>query len=246
VAEHKTTLELFYDGAWHPAPVLTRSGLKYKRGTDTPGGDTDPAERLIASLPPAFGGFSALSRAQYLEVATFFEGYLLHEQGDRMLMGHSIEGRFPFVDVRLAELAARLPDRLRLRGLREKYALRRVAARLLPQQIHDRPKIPYRAPIGGVFFGPGKPEYVGELLRPEALEAAGVLDAAAVGRLVAKFEGGTARGVSETDEMALVGALSIMLLHEQLVANPVLAEPLKPTKTVIGDAVQAEPVAEAV
>jgi hypothetical protein len=46
--------------------------------------------------------------------------------------------------------------------------------------------------------------------------------------------------------MALVGALSIMLLHEQLVANPVLAEPLKPTRTVIGDAVQAEPVAEAV
>src|SRR3954452_4407168 len=209
-------------------------------------GDTDPPERLIRSLPAAFGGFSALSRAQYLEVATFFEGYLLHAQGDRMLMGHSIEGRFPFVDVRLAELAARLPDRLRLRGLREKYALRRVAARLLPQQIHERPKIPYRAPIGGVFFGPDQPEYVGELLRPEALEAAGVLDAAAVGRLVAKFEGGAARGVSETDEMALVGALSIMLLHEQLVANPVLAEPLKPTKTVIGDIVQTDPVAEAV
>ena len=52
--------------------------------------------------------------------------------------------------------------------------------------------------------------------------------------------------LAQTDEMALVGALSIMLLHEQLVANPVLAEPLKPTRTVIGDAVQAEPVAEAV
>jgi asparagine synthase (glutamine-hydrolysing) len=162
-----------------------------------------------------------------------------------MLMGHSIEGRFPFVDVRLAELAARLPDRLRLRGLREKYALRRVAARLLPQPIHERPKIPYRAPIGGVFFGQGRPDYVRELLRPEALDATGVLDPAAVGRLVAKFERGASR-VSETDEMALVGALSIMLLHEQLVAKPVLAEPLKPTKTVIGDAVQAEPVAEAV
>jgi asparagine synthetase B (glutamine-hydrolysing) len=121
-----------------------------------------------------------------------------------------------------------------------------VAARLLPQQIHERPKIPYRAPIGGVFFGAGQPEYVRRLLEPNALDAAGVLDSAAVARLVAKFEGGAARGVSETDEMALVGALSIMLLHEQLVANPVLAEPLKPGKTVIGDVVQAEPVAEAV
>jgi asparagine synthase (glutamine-hydrolysing) len=206
----------------------------------------DPAQRLIGSLPPGFGGFSPLGRAQYLEVATFFQGYLLHAQGDRMLMGHAIEGRFPFVDVRLAELAARLPDSLRLRGLREKYALRRVAARLLPEQIHARPKIPYRAPIGGVFFGAGQPEYVRRLLEPSALEAAGVLDSAAVGRLVAKFEGGAARGVSETDEMALVGALSIMLLHDQLVANPVLAEPLKPARTVIGDVVQAEPVAEAV
>jgi asparagine synthase (glutamine-hydrolysing) len=209
-------------------------------------GDADPAERLIRSLPPGFGGFSELSRAQYLEVSTFFQGYLLHAQGDRMLMGHSIEGRFPFVDVRLAELAARLPDNLRLRGLREKYALRKVAARLLPQQIHERPKIPYRAPISGVFFGAGQPAYVSELLRPEALEAAGVLDPGAVSRLVAKFESGAGRGVSETDEMALVGALSIMLLHEQLVASPVLAEPLKPGKTVVGDAVQAEPVAEAV
>jgi asparagine synthase (glutamine-hydrolysing) len=209
------------------------------------GGDSDPTERLIKALPPGFAGFSPLSRAQYVEVATFFEGYLLHAQGDRMLMGHAIEGRFPFVDVRLAELAARLPDSLRLRGLREKYALRRVASRLLPEQIHARPKIPYRAPIGGVFFGSGRPEYVGELLRPEALDEVGVLDPAAVGRLVAKFDRGTGR-VSETDEMALVGALSIQLLHEQLVAKPVLAEPLKPARTVVGDRVQAEPVAEAV
>src|SRR5438105_2429955 len=209
-------------------------------------GDTDPAERLIRSLPSRFTGFSPLARAQYLEVATFFEGYLLHAQGDRMLMGHSIEGRFPFVDFRLAELAARLPDSLRLRGLREKYALRKVAARLLPAEIHSRPKIPYRAPIGDVFFGAGQPEYVRQLLRLEAVEEAGILEPAAVERLVAKFARGGERGVSETDEMALVGALSIMLLHEQLVAKPVLAPALKPTRVVIGDVVQAEPVAEAV
>src|SRR5207237_792269 len=44
---------------------------------------SDPAERLIRTLPPRFAGFSPLARAQYLEVATFFEGYLLHAQGDR-------------------------------------------------------------------------------------------------------------------------------------------------------------------
>ena len=51
-----------------------------------------------AALPAGFERFSSLAKAQYVEIATFFEGYLLHTQGDRMLMAHSIEGRFPFVD----------------------------------------------------------------------------------------------------------------------------------------------------
>jgi hypothetical protein len=41
-------------------------------------------------------------------------------------------------------------------------------------------------------------------------------------------------GVSETDEMALVGSISVMLLHEHLVARPVLAAPARPTKVVQG------------
>jgi len=207
---------------------------------------SDPAERLVRTLPPRFAGFSPLARAQYLEVATFFEGYLLHAQGDRMLMGHSIEGRFPFVDFRLAELAARLPDSMRLRGLREKYALRRVGERFLPPEIHARPKIPYRAPIRDVFFGAHSPEYVGELLRPERVDAAGVLEPAAVDRVVAKFRQAGTRGVSETDEMALVGSISLMLLHERLVARPELAPAATPTRVVVGDTARPSLVAEAV
>jgi asparagine synthase (glutamine-hydrolysing) len=203
----------------------------------------DPSARIVQALPASFERFSPLSRAQYLEISTFFEGYLLHAQGDRMLMGHSIEGRFPFVDYRLAELAARLPDSLRLRGLREKYALRRAASRYLPPEIHSRPKIPYRAPIREVFFGDHPPDYVRELLGPRAVEDAGVLDPAAVERLVAKFERGGQ--VSETDEMALVGSVSSMLLHDRLIAHPTLAAPLTATRTVVGDDVaRPEAVAE--
>jgi asparagine synthase (glutamine-hydrolysing) len=161
-----------------------------------------------------------------------------------MLMGHSIEGRFPFVDYRLAELAGRLPDSMRLRGLREKYALRRVGERYLPAEIHSRPKIPYRAPIRDVFFGSHAPEYVDEMLRPERVAEAGVLEPAAVERIVAKFR--TGRTVSETDEMAVVGAISIMLLHERLVAKPELAPPLQATRVVVGDESRPEAVAEAV
>jgi len=210
----------------------------------------DAAARLVRSLPPMFDDFSPLAKAQYLETVTFFEGYLLHSQGDRMLMGHSIEGRFPFVDVRLAELAARLPDSLRLRGLKEKYALRRAVAPYLGEAIRSRPKVPYRAPIREVFFGERRPDYVGDLLRPDRVEETGVFDPAAVARVTAKFEAAQDGGVSETDEMALVGAVSLLLLHERMVRAPSLAPPLEPTRVVVGRDVVAdawaEPVAEAI
>lgn len=201
--------------------------------------EPDPTERLLRGLPSWFGEMSPLSRAQYIEITTFLEGYLLHAQGDRMLMGNSVEGRFPYLDHRVAELAARLPDRLRLRGLEEKYALRAAMSRHLPAEIRGRRKHPYRAPIGEALTGTAAPDYVRELLAPGRIEAAGLLDAAAVSRLVNKFKLG--KGRSETDEMGLVGAVTLMLLHERFVSKPHGATPLEPSRLVVdGQVVQAE------
>lgn len=198
----------------------------------------DPAERVAASLPAAFGSLTPLAKAQYLEIATFLSPYLLHSQGDRMLMGNSIEGRFPFLDHRVAELAARVPDDLRLRGLEEKHLLRRAVAPLLPRQVWERRKRPYRAPIAAAFVGPEAPGYVRELLDPQAVTEAAIFDPEAVGRVLAKCQANVETGLSETDEMALVGIVSTMLLHDRLVARPRLAEPLVPTRVVVGDSVE--------
>jgi len=206
--------------------------------------EPDAAERLARKLPTAFADWTPLSRAQYVEIATFFQGYLLHAQGDRMLMGHSVEGRFPYLDFRVAELSAKLPDSLRLRGLYEKYALRRAVARHLPEQIVRRGKQPYRAPIGSVLTGPAAPEYVHDLLGRERLEEAGLLDPDAVARMVSKFE----RAAGETDQMALVGAVTLMLLHDRFIDNPQLAPPLEPNRLVVGSEIvparAAQPAAE--
>lgn len=198
----------------------------------------DPQERVIARLPAAFERFGPLGQAQYLEIATFLSGYLLHSQGDRMLMANAVEGRFPFLDVHVAELAARLPERMRLRGLREKVLLRRATRELLPDDVRQRPKRPYRAPILRTFFGPDAPPYVQELLSPGRVEASGLFAASAVQRLVAKCQRYLDVGVGEGDEMALVGVLSTMLLDEQLVARPSLAEPAVPGRTVVGSALE--------
>jgi asparagine synthase (glutamine-hydrolysing) len=196
--------------------------------------DRDPVDELARRLPEGFAEFSPLGRAQYVEILTFLEGYLLHSQADRMLMGNSIEGRFPFLDFRVAELAARLPSRMRVRGLEEKHALRKAVEPYLPEEIYRRPKRPYRAPIGEVFVGANAPDYARELLEPARVAAVGLLDPAAVRRIADKFVVTGGRGVSETDEMALVGCLSLQLLHDIFVAHPQRAEPLVPTRIVVG------------
>jgi asparagine synthase (glutamine-hydrolysing) len=191
-------------------------------------------ELIVERLPPSFAASSPLARAQQVEIATFFQGYLLHAQGDRVLMGNSIEGRFPYVDHRVAELAARIPDSLRLRGLREKHALREVAARCLPPAIGARPKVPYRAPIRSVFCGNAAGEALLELVTGDA--GAGLLAPRVAAALVAKARAADAT-MSETDEMALAGAVSLALLHERLVASPTLAAPAEPSRVVVGDRV---------
>ena len=194
-------------------------------------------DELVARLPADFPTFTPLGRAQSLEIATFMCGYLLHSQGDRMLMGNSIEGRFPFLDYRVAEFAARLPDGLRLPGLREKYLLRESVRGLLPADVLAREKQPYRAPILRAFVGANAPEYVDELLEPARLAEGGVFSPPAIQRLAQKCRRNEAVGVTESDEMALVGVLSVMLLHEQMVARPSLASPVQPTRLVVGASV---------
>jgi asparagine synthase (glutamine-hydrolysing) len=199
----------------------------------------DPRDSVSQRLPERFGQFSALGRAQYLEIITFLTGYLLHSQGDRMLMGNSVEGRFPFLDHRVAEFAACLPDAAKLPGLREKHLLRRSVRPLLPSDTVNREKRPYRAPILRAFMGRGAPEYVDALLEEPRLREAGVFSPGAVAQLVQKCRRNADGFVSESDEMSLVGVLSVMLLDEQFVRRPVVAAHAEPNKVVIGGTVVA-------
>lgn len=225
-----------------PRIATTRRNLRFLSDAVRATADEvgDPSARLVARLPAAYAGFGPLGQAQYLEIHTFLTGYLLHSQGDRMLMANSIEGRFPFLDVRVAEFAASLPERLRLRDLEEKHLLRRAFAPQLPAAIARRPKRPYRAPILRSFFGPGAPAYVREVLSPERVAASGFFAPRAVAQLVAKCERYVDTGLGEGEEMGLVGVLSTLLLQDAMVTNPVLAAPAVPTREVVGD-VQSTP-----
>jgi asparagine synthase (glutamine-hydrolysing) len=127
-----------------------------------------------------------------------------------MLMAHSVEGRFPFLDPEVASLADSLPPRHKLRALDEKHVLKRAAEGLVPSEIVRRKKQPYRAP-DALAFTP-LPEWAEEAMSDEAVRRAGVFDVEAVARLRRKLR--TQAGqFSHADNMAVAGVLSTQLLY---------------------------------
>ncbi len=179
--------------------------------------DCNAEADLTVALPGSYDAWRPFCRAQYLETALLLPGYILSSQGDRMAMAHGIEGRFPFLDHRVVEFAATIPPRWKMRGLREKYILKRAAGHLVPKSIADRPKQPYRAPDTTSFFdtqtGMARAPYVDELLSFSRICADDVFRADAVDRLVAKARAG--KIVGTRDHMALLAVLSTQILLDQ-------------------------------
>lgn len=203
--------------------------------------DAAPWEREVA-LPDDFGLWPTLGQAQYLEMTIFLSQYLLSSQGDRVAMAHSVEGRYPFLDYRLVEFGSRLPPGLKLRGLTEKWLLRRVASGHLPEEVWRRPKRPYRAPIHTSFFGEGAPEYVAELLEARALRESGLFAPDTVEQLVRKATSG--RSLSEVEDMALAGILSTQLLYKHFVKDYAPGPPATHRRMKIVDHTRAVGIAQ--
>ena len=170
---------------------------------------------LQRQLPACYAAWPAFCQAQYLETMYLLPGYILSSQGDRMAMAHSVEARYPFLDHRVVEFAARLHPSLKMRVLKEKYLLKQIACDKLPASIIQRTKQPYRAPDGACFAGLGRNSYFDELLSPTIIRDYGIFRAESVSALLAKFRAGRVIGVK--DNMALIGILSTQLLVREFI-----------------------------
>jgi asparagine synthase (glutamine-hydrolysing) len=184
-------------------------------------------EDVAAAMPPGSEGWDPLSRAQWLEMTTLLAGYVLASQGDRMLMAHSVEGRFPFLDAGVVEFANALPARHKLFGLEEKYVLKRAFADLVPDGIIYRTKQPYRAPDAASFFAPGRPAWFDEVMSERAISAAGVFEPSVVAGLLVKCSRTGGENMSNTDNMRVLAVVSTQLTHEGLIARGGSAGPLE-------------------
>lgn len=201
---------------------------------------------LIAAMPPDSADWDPLSRGQWLELTTLLPGYLLAPQGDRMLMAHSVEGRFPFLDHDVVELANSFPARHKLLGLEEKYVLKQAFADLVPEEILRRPKQPYRAPDAASFFARPTADWFAEVTSERAVREAGVFRPEQVRRLLAKCGRSAGENMSNTDDMRLLAVVSTQLLHAEFIAGstwapsvPALPE-LRVAVDLVGDGVEPD------
>ncbi|HTR98059.1 MAG TPA: asparagine synthase (glutamine-hydrolyzing) [Candidatus Acidoferrales bacterium] len=119
---------------------------------------------------------------QLLDFETYLCGDLLTKV-DRCTMAHGVESRAPFLRPSLIEFALALPESARLRGTSGKWALKQAARSLLPPDLLARRKQGFSPPFSAWARGPMRP-LVLETLSPARVERAGILDPAAVSRLV--------------------------------------------------------------
>jgi asparagine synthase (glutamine-hydrolysing) len=177
--------------------------------------DNDPYESVFKILPESFLKWDSLEKAQWLESNIFMSGYLLSTQGDRMGMANSIEGRYPFLDYRLIEFLATVPSSLKLKGLQEKYLLKKLVKDKIPPSILNRSKQAYRAPITSAFFSDKLPEYIKYVISDEYLNHTGLFNTASVKTLLNKIKQN--QKATETENMAIAAIVSSQILHYQFI-----------------------------
>lgn len=125
---------------------------------------------------------SPLKRMLYADIKIWLPDNLLL-RGDQMTMAASLEERVPFLDHKLVELAAKIPDAWLLRGFKTKVFFRRMTRGILSAETLNRRKVGFTVPVAPWFRGALRPLLQDVLLSPAA-KARGYFDARRVEQLL--------------------------------------------------------------
>jgi len=127
-------------------------------------------------------GQDFINQMLYVDLKTFLPCLNL-TYTDKTSMASSVEVRVPLLDHELVEMAARIPARLKLKGLTRKYILKRAAEAWLPREIIYRKKAGFSAPLRAWLARDLRP-MVEELLSQANIARRGYFDYPRVRRLI--------------------------------------------------------------
>jgi asparagine synthase (glutamine-hydrolysing) len=137
------------------------------------------------------GRSTVLDRLLYADLKTYLVELLMKQ--DQMSMAASIESRVPFLDHKLVEFAASLPPRLKLRGFTTKWILREAVRPIIPPEVLSRPKMGFPVPFGLWMRGQWS-TVARDVLLDSRSRQRGIVEPAAVERLIAAHESGATNG----------------------------------------------------
>lgn len=188
VSDEKISLEYklkrWIDGSWlHPDEAhffWNGTFSDRQRAQIRPGSNGNGLRDLVDRLD--LNGAGVLDRYLAVDQAYYLPDDILYK-ADRMSMAHSLEVRPPFLDPRIVEFAAALPERFKIRGANQKYVLRRLMQGKLPECVLTRKKTGFDIPTHDWFRGVLRPLLM-DTLRPEAIESTGIFSAPAIHALI--------------------------------------------------------------
>ena len=181
-------------GAWRMIFSEAQKAALYARHAQSGRSDqSDPSDQTIDSIDhdalallrqyfDAYPDPDLLNRCMYVDSKVSLVDDMLTKV-DRTSMAHSLEVRVPLLDHPLVEWMSTLPSEYKVHGLELKSLLKRVARRLLPAEVVDRPKAGFHVPVPAWLKHELRP-LVAEQLGRAAVERQGVFDPEAVARLV--------------------------------------------------------------
>lgn len=102
---------------------------------------------------------------------------------DIATMANSLEARSPFLDHKVIEFAASLPENIKLRGTETKYLLKKAASRIVPPEVLYRKKMGFGVPLTHWFRGELK-DFLRENLSSEKFARRGIVKGEVVKKLV--------------------------------------------------------------
>ena len=141
----------------------------------------DSADILKTWFAESNGG-GIVDATMFTDQQTYLPNDLLVKV-DIATMANSLEARSPFLDHKVIEFAASLPENIKLRGTETKYLLKKAASRIVPPQVLYRKKMGFGVPLTHWFRGKLK-DFLCENLLSEKFSRRGVIKGEAVRKLV--------------------------------------------------------------
>ncbi|NDF60461.1 MAG: asparagine synthase (glutamine-hydrolyzing), partial [Crocinitomicaceae bacterium] len=132
--------------------------------------------------------FSSLAYMQAIDYETYLVDDIL-QKVDRATMTASLEGREPFLDHRILEWAAQLPDEFKYFNGTKKYILKEIVHQYIPKSMMDRPKMGFAIPIAD-WLSKDLKYLVEEYLNEDKISTQGIFQWKAIKELKSNFFGG--------------------------------------------------------